>query len=238
MLRAFLALLLLTFVPQAPAADPAPAAPAAPSDPHDDSWIQQYYRDPHPERFEVEVQKMETSGALHSNDALPSLAEFFACLFRSAQPEQFAQWIKTIGALPEADRRPFLIAMHWANTNASQAALVAIATGKGDAAGYAKKLLEMPIPSLETLADPKVAEIDMCWAAFMATGDPTYALIVIHCAVRPTKGDVQVDTSQEAARWSLKALCETHPKLRQIKDDFYRTASPAERRALEEIFQR
>jgi hypothetical protein len=237
MRRVGLALLLLTFIPHIPAADPAPATPAPPGDVHDDSWIQQYYRDPHPERFESEVQKMETSGALHSNEALPSLAEFFACLFRSAQPAQLTQWLKTIDALPEADRRPFLIALRWANTTQSQAALQAIATGHGNAASYARKLQETPIPALETLVDPKVSEIDMCWAAFMATGDPIYALVVIRCAVRPTKGDVDVDTSQEAARWSLKALCETHPKLRLIKDNFYQTAGTAERRAMEEIFK-
>ena len=41
-----------------------------------------------------------------------------------------------------------------------------------------------------------------------------------------------------AARWSLKSLCSTHPKLRDIKDAFYKTASPEERKALDELFQK
>ena len=104
-------------------------------------------------------------------------------------------------------------------------------------AAYARKQLDSKIPVLDKITDPAPEDLDMCWGAFFATGDSAFALPVIRCAVKPAMKN-EIDVSQVAARWSLKSLCSTHPKLRDIKDAFYKTASPEERKALDELFQK
>ena len=84
----------------------------------------------------------------------------------------------------------------------------------------------------------------MCWGAFFATGDAVYALPVIRCAAKPSK-DNEINMSQQAARmsqqaarWSLKSLCPRHKKLQEIKDNFYKTATPNERKSLDDLFNK
>ena len=155
---------------------------------------------------------------------------------QTALTAQLAQWLKFVETLPGKDQPVFLIALHWADTQRTQEALRTIATQDSSRATYAQKLLQVPVPVLDQLTNPSAEELDMCWGAFFATGDPVYVLSVMRCAVKPAKANV-IDMSQQAARWSLKALCRTHAKVRDIKDTFYKTASPDERQVLDELFK-
>ncbi len=225
----FVALLLLAFT-----------LPTLAADKHnkvDDSWMQGYYQHPQPERFKAEVKKLQVSGTLQNEGAMPPTAAFFSRLFQSAPPEQLSQWLKFIGGLPEAEQQVFLVALRWASTRETKNALRTVASKKGKLATYACKLLDSKAPVLDKISDPAPEELDMCWGAFFATGDSAYALPIIRCAVKPAKKNV-IDMSQGAAQWSLKSLCSTHPKLRNIKDTFYKTASPEERKALDELFKK
>ena len=203
----------------------------------DDSWMQQYYQHPQPERFEAEVKKLQVSGALQNEDAIPPAAAFYSRLFKSAPPAQLAEWLKFIGGLPERDQQAFLVALRWAGTRETQDALRTIAARKDKVAAYARKLLDAKAPVLDKISNPTPEELDTCWGAFFATGDSVYALTVIRCATKPTK-EKDLEISQGAARWSLKSLCNTHKKLRDIKDSFYKAASPQERKALDELFKK
>ncbi len=203
----------------------------------DDSWMQQYYQHPQPERFEAEVKKMQESGALHDQKAIPPVGAFFSRLFLAAQPAQLAKWLKFIEGLPEADKQVFLVGLRLADSRETKDALHTIASHEGRAAIYAKKILDAESPVLDKMTDLAApTELDLCWGAFFATGDPVYALPVIRCATKPVKAKT-IDMGREAAQWSLKALCGTHKKLRDIKDAFYKTASPEERKALDELFK-
>ncbi len=227
-----LLLAVLCFLP-ASAAD----AAADKADAPDDSWLQEYYRKPSPERFEAEVRAMQKRGFLHNDGAIPPIASFFSRLFHSAAPEQLAQWLKVVDSLPEQDRQLFLLALRMADTPAARDALKAAAAGKGDAASYAKKVIGTEQPDITKLTSPAPEELDMCWGAFFATGDAAYALTVLRCAVKPVKPKT-IDLSQQAARWSYKSLSQSHPKLREIRDDFYKTATPEERKTLDEVFKK
>lgn len=204
----------------------------------DDSWMQHYYVRPQPGRFEAEVKKLQAAGALKSEDAMPPLASFFSRLFAAATQEQLAAWLKVVSALPEKNRQVFLVALRWAGTPSATDALRTIAAGKGRAAEYAAKLLTADVPpDLTKLTAPAPEELDMCWGAFFATGDAAYALTVIRCAALPEKpGNINI--SRQAAQWSLKSLCQTHAKLREIRDEFQKTATPGERKVLEELFKK
>ena len=214
---------------------PSPAAEKPKQE--DDSWMQGYYQHPQPERFEAEVKKLKKSGALQNGSAFPPLAAFFSRLFQSATTAQLVQWLRFIQSLPEEDQTVFLVALRWANIPETQDALEKIAAGKGQGATFARKMLEAEVPALDKITVPSAGELDMCWGAFFATGDSVYVLPVFRCAVKPSKAN-NIDLSQQAARWSLKALCRTHQKVRDIKDAFYTTASPEERETLDELFKK
>jgi len=203
----------------------------------DDSWMQGYYQHPRPELFTAEVKKLQASGALQNEGAMAPAAAFFSRLFVAAEPPILAQWLEFIDQLPEADQRVFLVALRWTNTRDAQDALRKRASGKSKVAKYAQKLRDSKAPALDMISNPTPEELDMCWGAFFATGDPVYALPVIRCAAKPSKAN-EIDMSQGAARWSLKSLCASHKKLRAIKDDFYKTAKPAERKSLDELFNK
>jgi hypothetical protein len=47
-----------------------------------------------------------------------------------------------------------------------------------------------------------------------------------------------IDVTRGAAQWSLASLCERHPKLVEIKDGYYKTASEEERKVLDGIFKK
>ena len=202
----------------------------------DDSWLQRYYEHPQPERFEQEVAKWQKAGALHSPNALPPTAAFFSRLFQTASAEQLDRWCAAVRGLPRADQKVFLIALWWADTPATKDALRAFIDQAGPDAESLRELWRLPPPDFTKLNDPAPGELDMCWGAFFATGEAAYALPVIRCAVRPAKEGV-ADLTRQAARWSLKALCATHPRLREIRDRFYETAAPQERRSLDELFK-
>ena len=201
----------------------------------DDSWMQCYYQHPQPELFEAEVKKLQQAGALQNENALFPLAAFFSRLFHGAAPARLAQWLTFIKDLPEAEQQVFLLALKWADTRETQDHILSISKQEGRTAIYARKLLKAKVSGIDKITDPAPEQLDMCWGAFFATGDPTYALIVIKCAVKQQKKDV-INMSQQAARWSLRSLSLEHEKLRAIKADFYKTASPEERKALDEIF--
>jgi hypothetical protein len=202
-----------------------------------DDWIQGYYQRPSPERFEAEVKKLQAAGALQKEEALAPAAAFFSRLFAAAEPPMLAKWLKFIDSLPAADQTVFLISLRWADTPETQDALQKRASGKTENAKRARSLLDSKAPKLDKISSPATGELDMCWGAFFATGDPVYALIVIRCAVQPEKSG-EIDMSREAARWSLKSICKSHAKLREIKDNFRKTATPAEQKSLDELFKK
>ena len=203
----------------------------------DDSWMQTYYQHPQPERFEAEVKKMQAAGSLQMESALPPTAAFFSRLFQAAAPAQLARGLKFIQSLPAEDQRVFLVALRWADTPATQDALRSMADQTKENAAGVSRLLDSKAPELDKISNPSASELDMCWGAFFATGDAMYALPVVRCAVLPTK-EHTMNMSREAARWSFKSLCAVHPKLRQIRNDFHASASPEERRSLDESFRK
>jgi len=203
----------------------------------EDDWLQHYYERPSPERFETEVKKLQAMGILKKKSTIDPIAAFFSRLFVAADPSTLSRWLKFIDALPNADQAAFLVALRWADTPETINALRQRSSGNSALANRAKQLVDSRSPKLNKISHPAPGELDMCWGAFFATGDPVYALTVIRCAAQPPESD-PIDMSHQAARWSLKSLCKSHPKLRAIKDDFYNAATSAERKSLDELFNK
>lgn len=204
---------------------------------YDDAWVQNYYKHPQPEQFETQIKKMQAAGVLRIENAIPPLAAFSSRLFQSAKPDQLSQWVQFMDSLPDPDKQVFLIALRWADTPETKDALKKIAAKKGNSAAHAKKLLKSDAPAIEKLTDPSPDELDMCWGAFFATGEAKYVLPVIRCAAQPDKPGL-IDLSQQSARWSLKSLGDDHQKIREIKDAFYKTATPEQRKSLDDLFKK
>lgn len=203
---------------------------------YDDTWVQTYYQDPKPELFEAEVAKMQTAGVLKLKDAMPPTAAFFSRLFADASASQLSQWLKTVKQLPPEDQRIFLFALHLADTKDSKDALREYASRDDELAPVAQQLLNSETLKLTELSNPSPGELDMCWGAFFATGDKAYVLPIIRCAVRPEQPRT-IDLSKRAAAWSLKSLSNDQKRVREIKDEFYKSATREEQVSLDELFK-
>lgn len=206
------------------------------ADKPDDSWVQRYYERPSPERFEEEVANWQKAGVLRSASALPALAAFLSRLFRTAPAAQLDRWFGLVRGLPREDQKIFLIALWWADSPVAREAFETFIHRAGPGAAGMEGLLRLEPPSLVNLVDPTVEEIDMCWGAFFATGEAAYALPVIRRAATSARQDA-TDQTRQAARWSLKSLCATHPRLREIRDEFYQGATPEQARSLDDLFK-
>jgi hypothetical protein len=203
---------------------------------YDDTWVQTYYQHPKPELFESEVAKMQAAGVLSLKDAMPPTASFFSRLFADASSSQLSQWLKTIKQLPKEDQKVFLVALHLADTNDSKAALRECASKDDELSPIAQKLLDSKTLKLSEISNPSPGDLDMCWGAFFATGDKAYVLPIIRCAVRPEQPRT-IDLSKRAAGWSLKSLSNDQKRVREIKDEFYKSATPEEQASLDELFK-
>jgi hypothetical protein len=199
-----------------------------------DDWFQQYYQHPSPERFETEVQKLQQRGALSTKNAYYSMAAFSARLF-ALNGDKVQQWMSVVDRFPEQDRKVFVTALRWADTTNTISLLKQYALARGEFGKYCSQILASVPPDFKTLTDPTPNELDGCWGSFFVTGDKDYVLTVIRCAVAPRKPDSKNVLAQQAARWSLKALCRTHPSVVKIKDQFCATASEEQKKVLDKF---
>jgi hypothetical protein len=202
----------------------------------EENWEQNYYKHPSPQNFEAEVWKLQKAGSLSNIDLRIPLAAFFAQLF-AANESSLQNWMSIVYQLPEEDRKVFIVALRFANTPATEKILSELASKKESFSNYCKKMINFPLammPDFKTLTHHDPMELDGAWGSFFATGDKDYALAVIRCAATSEK-ESDADT-RNAARWSLKSLCITDPNILKIKNEFYQTASPKERKSLDELF--
>ena len=198
------------------------------------NWVQQYYRHPSPERVEAEMRKLQKAGVLSKESTFYPLGAFFARVFATNE-SRVERWMAVVDGFPQDERKPFMVALKWANTPATDKLLLKYSLGKGPLAGYCADVRASTPPDFKALAHPVPDDLDGCWASFFATGDRDYVLTVIRCATAPeTKGNV--DMGREAARWSLKSLCGMDPAIAKIKDDFYKSASGQQQKSLDELF--
>jgi hypothetical protein len=196
-----------------------------------DRWIQQYYRNPSPDKFATEVRLAQKQGFLSKEGACYGAAGFFARLF-AAHETRVQGWMSLVNSFPAQDRKLFFIALRWADTPKATKVLERYASEDTEAR-YCRNILT--VPSFKTLTHPTADELDGCWGSFFATGDKDYVLTVIRCATTPHEPG-EVTPPQYAARWSLRSLCQEDTTIARIKGQFYQTASAEQRRSLDELF--
>jgi len=201
----------------------------------DENWMQTYYQKPTPERFETEVRKLQKTGVLSKPNTIIPMTAFLSRLF-AMEDDRLPKWLTVADAFPEKDRQVFILALHWANTDASRKALDAYTKAEGDIGDFARKVARGGRPDFKDNAHPSPEELDGCWASFFATGEAAYVHTVIRCATAPQQQG-RIDLAHHAARWSLKSLCRMQAPVLKIKDDFYKTATAQQKASLDALFK-
>jgi len=197
----------------------------------EEDWMQFYYQKPAPTRLEAEFTQYSRLGYLHKDGSVPPIAAFLGQL--CVQNENLLpQWEAFFLKLPKEDRSLFVVALWLAHSDAAQKKLEELATRNDEMGQRAKAVVgKPPARDLRKITAQAPEELDMCWGAFFATGDQGYALTVLRYAAKIPKPGA-IDLTHESAKWSVLALTRTHPRIREIRDEFLRTASEEEKKQL------
>ncbi|BDG04899.1 hypothetical protein AMOR_38950 [Anaeromyxobacter oryzae] len=197
--------------PQAP--DPTPPPPIATAADLGD-FITGYYRSPRPDRLVEALVAADRLGVVGEGTLGPFSA--FAGAVLREHPELIASGNRAMQGASTAGQ-----VLWWQSvwTSGTPAALSALATAVGATAPVRDALEAMraappPDPLLAAVGTP--AQLDVLWASFFATGDGRVIVRIAAHLAWSEDADPQRRLVGEAARWSLRANAEAHPRVREV----------------------
>jgi hypothetical protein len=214
----------------------APAWPAmAAEDPADlGRWVTYYYLQPDPNNVPARIRQMSAFGILREERDIASVIAFLAEIFRQ-NPTKIGGWLADLGDLPVQDRRHLLQAVWESNTVEGRAALAGL-NAATDREFLAEIQKEEPL-DLSTSEITSPGQLDMLWAAFLASGksQPVERIIDV-LGWAPPKTTVAM-LIQGAARWSLASNAFQHERVYQICKERLPKLSPELQKSLSEILK-
>jgi len=197
------------------------------------SWLNFYYSNPRPELFADIIAAMIADGSFKG---LPEIGFFdrlgkkspltfepwvqsdwpmiaFISLAMNHDPEGTAGWIELAESMPPGPRRSMAVAMWWAKTNASVAALERWrASGPDKQMKYLLDELEkLPSDVLQFPVNGPVT-LDLLWLSFFATGDIAFVHQIIGALqLLAAEENTPTHAIGSAALWSLGQNAREHP---------------------------
>ncbi|HWA28880.1 MAG TPA: hypothetical protein VG734_24730 [Lacunisphaera sp.] len=135
-----------------------------------EQWLNRYYENPQPERFEAAVHELSRSGFFERPGNVPLAIGFFAGVFRQ-NPEQVDLWVMNTRGLPRAHQRLVAAALWYSGHRRGREYLQAYAQVVGPGMrGEIERLLAME-PVLRDTPVCSASSLNLQWGAFLATGE-------------------------------------------------------------------
>lgn len=190
-------------------------------------WYQEYYKDPRPELFELEVLKRQQQGVFLQNESLYPSAAFFSQLFTQNEVA-LEQWFSIIDLFSKDERKVFLTALYWADSAKAAEKLENYRLNDKKMKKFVDKLVESPRPDFRKISNPTPLELDACWASCFATGDDDFVNVVIKCAVSSPENK-SGRRNKMAASMSLRKMAKSNPDVKKACLSFQKTAGQREK---------
>ena len=192
-----------------------------------DEFLQGYYLHPQPEAVPEMLLLLDKVAKTFKNREMDGMEApiigFFSEIFR-ANSDKLDEWEKVIKGLSSKSLKVFLDgALCYADTEKSKEifkkhAKWSFILKQRYGGGYV-----VPILKWDWLSP---SSLDMCWGAFMASGNKEYVKKVMECALQvPEKN--RIDLTVGAARWSMVANADRHPLVAEVMNNFLKDAKDA-----------
>ena len=194
-----------------------------------DEMLQGYYRNPQPENIPEMLRLFDSVAKTLNMEEMAKVEApiigFFSEVFR-ANPDKLDAWDKLINGLSSKSLRRYLVgALCYADTDEARKVFkrhlgwssFAIRQRYGNGEHVVRILKwERFTPGA----------LDMCWGAFMASGNREYVKKVMECALRVPEDNV-IDVTAGAARWSMLANADRHPIVAEVMNSLIKDANDA-----------
>jgi len=186
-------------------------------------WLMNYYKNPTPDNFVPEVQKLSENGIL-SNPKHEQTVSVFLSRVLADNPEKTIEWMDELKSLEQKDMKPVFYAVWLSDTDDSKKYLKSIGATKALAA-EPTNFLQVPIDN------PNI--LDALWAYFFATGDDAPVKRIISALkydeylgsleayktsqkTEQDKNNAIFEAIFTSARWSLESNIKNHPRVAEI----------------------
>lgn len=189
-----------------------------------EDWLENYYKNPTPERFVEELKKWAKDGTLDDRNARPALIAFLSQVIR-ANRDQLEDWYRALAGLTPDQKQVLNTAMLFSRTKEADDLLRARFGERYDQQRQeTEKILDMALDIEPTL--------DMLWGFYYATGSAHAVRRVVLCfrfieaPVDPEGVDIPsgympyYKILPQHAYWSLVANAERHPRVVEILKAF------------------
>lgn len=201
-------------------------------------WLTCYYRDPCPDRFVQEIQKLSANDSLSNHERFYGVIVFLSQVM-AANVTKLPEWFAALRTLSPDDIDALALAV-WLSA-VPNVKFYLDQLGRHEFSELPPKILELPID--------KPCMLDALWGYFFATGDlSAIRKIVAVLDMMPSQdlsGGRESPTScknsvemrgamHQAASWSLSNCLKEHPRIREFCGELVRTGklTPSERYAL------
>ncbi len=178
------------------------------------SWLENYYQQPAPDRFESAVFELSRTGYFDQQGKVPLAIGFLASVF-AQHPDRADEWMSVSRVLPVAHQRILASALWYSNNEKGAAHLRALAR---NASAPVRRDIEAMLargqPNLREAEVRSPESLNLQWGVFLATGD-TEPVRNILAAL----GSSSNDQLAQDVRWSLARNAAQHQRVLAICRD-------------------
>jgi hypothetical protein len=178
-----------------------------------EAWLNNYYQNPAPERFESAVFELSRSGYFEKPGNVPLAIGFFASIF-AEHPDRATEWMGVSRVLPVAHQRILASALWYSGHPRGAAHLRALAQSASPEIRRELQTLATKTPDLRGAGVQSVSSLNLQWGAFLASGEKTPVRNIL--AALGTNSDAQLSQN---VRWSLAQNAVQHPLVLDICRD-------------------
>jgi hypothetical protein len=179
------------------------------------NWVTYYYLNPSPERVPAMLGALSDAGFVSWPDSIASYAGFFAEVFHQNQ-DRVSGWVGSLRpqGISQTIFLLYAVALSDIPGKARLMKKLEAASQVPSSAGPFPHLIDAP---LSALTPASVADLDLLWGAFMASGSERYVKKIIDALYFiDITGDRNNFMLGFAAYWSLSSNARQHPWVRAI----------------------
>ncbi|MFC1744604.1 hypothetical protein ACFL35_11490 [Candidatus Riflebacteria bacterium] len=181
-----------------------------------DQWMEFYYREKKIGLVGEMISKFIQGGYTNKPQVFAPGVGFFSSIFKQ-NPNKVLSWLKDGEKWALADKKLFFHALWQADIAPGKTFFQKLLKSKSkENLELAKEFTTKKPELLEKMEIKTPADMDMCWGAFFATGNPQFINKLIKLLDRYNSKNSRDRSMVGAAEWSLRANAMDHPEVTNI----------------------
>jgi len=186
-----------------------------------ETWLNNYYQQPAPERFTSAVFELSRSGYFEESGHVPLAIGFLGAIF-AQNPGRVDEWMQVSRVLPVAHQRILASALWYSGNPKGAKYLHTLARSANPAVQHDIETLLAGTPNLNSTEVRSVSSLNLQWGVFLATGEKTPVRNIL--AALGTNDNAQLT---QDVRWSLAQNAAQHQRVLAIcRDELSRQPNP------------